>query len=115
MGTDRPLERTLPIEYTSGLTDDFVRLDGIVIDDSDAAVMLTNVGSGLCIYFVTLYLLKDEQWELSYRYVEPISLTSAIREVRLNGLNLFLKANAQRSPWESTIPLPGNVGYVDSG
>lgn len=113
--TNMPLERTLPFDYTDDPQDLLVRLDGIKINGSKAAVRLTDVGSGIFIYVVTLYLLKDEQWDLRYRYEEPISLaTGPITEVRAQGSDLFLKADAHKEPWETTILLPGNVDQSTS-
>jgi len=106
----RQLDRILPAEYAGDPGDTLLKFPGIKVDGSEAAVLFTQVGSGLRIYVITIYLLCDDEWELRYKYNE--SLYFRISGLVLNGSYLVIKELAPEGIVEHKIPLPGNVDHV---
>ena len=106
----RQLEGTLPAEYAGDPGDTFLKFPGIKVDGSEAAVLFTQVGSGLRIYVITIYLLREDGWELRYKYNESLSLR--IAGLILKGSYLLIKHFTRERVAERTIPLPGNIDYL---
>jgi hypothetical protein len=114
--TGRPLEDTLPTDFVGDPSDKLFPLEGVMVDGAKPAVRLTDIGSGIHITVVSLYLLDGDEWKIAYRLTGAVSLVDhPVDKAEAKGLDLELSYDWRDTHWSEVVPLPGDVESVATG